>query len=175
MSEKNKQDGLTEEENLTKEEENSQLRMNEKDILAGLLDAADIGQDIQKIEIARNGRVYFSFRIRALMEEEYTRCRKKHTTYKRNRQMGVKMPDEVNSARFRCALIYTATVEEDRARVWDNKDAWKAMSARGQEVVTGLDMIELCLRAGEKDRVIEAIDALSGFSDEEVQEETAKN
>ena len=172
-----------ENEKLTQEEVKGQMLLNEADILEGLLDAADMTKETKTIEIVRGGRTLITFRIRALSEDEYNRCKKKHTTYKRNKQLGIKMPDEVNTSAYRCALIYTATLEEDRKKMWDNKELWKALGTKGIEIVTGLNVIETCLRAGEKDRDIAAIDGLSGFSDgddgedEESQsmEETAKN
>ena len=35
------------------------------------------------------------------------------------------------------SLIYTATVDEDKAKLWDNKTLWKAVNA-----VTGTDMVD---------------------------------
>ena len=69
---------------------------------------------------------------------------------------------------------------EDRKKLWDNKEAWEALRDKGMQILSGLDMIEYCLIAGEKDRVIDVIDSISGYSDnlEEVTdglENTIKN
>ena len=71
------------------------------------------------------------------------------------------------------ALIYTATVEADREKLWDNKKVWESLRAKDLQIMNGLDVIEYCLKAGEKDKIIECIDSLSGF--EENIEEVAKN
>lgn len=101
------------------------------------------------------------------------KCKKKHTKYVRNKQFGMKLPEETNTVKFRDALIYTATVEADREKLWDNKKVWESLRAKDLQIMNGLDVIEYCLKAGEKDKIIECIDSLSGF--EENIEEVAKN
>ena len=156
---------------LTEEENRGQLRTFEDDILKGLLAAANFKAEednIHTIEIARNGVVLFKFRIRPLSEEEYQACKEKYTKYVRNKQLGIKFPEHTDTVRYRSALIYQATVDEDRAKIWDNKSAWKALN-----VLNGVDLIDKALLAGEKDAVLELIDKISGYS--VTAEETAKN
>ncbi len=160
---------------LTEEESMEQLKAREEDFIQGLIDAAGyVTEDTQRIEIIRDGRLFFAFTIRPLSEEEYNKCKKKHTKYVRNRQFGMKMPDETDSVKYRSALIYQATIEEDRRNLWDNKDVWEALKRQGLQIVRGLDVIEYALKAGEKDRVLEAIDKLSGYDDNNL-EEVVKN
>lgn len=146
--------------------------MNENELLKGLLEAAQgksSEENFVRLEVARNGKVYFNFRIRPLSEEEYTKCREDATKYVRNKQFGgIKLPEDTNTVRFRSALIYTATVEEDRKKIWDNKEAQKAL-----KVLNGVDMIDQVLFAGEKDKILERIDSISGY--ESKLEEVAKN
>lgn len=82
----------------TNEEETKQvIRANEEDFIAGLIAAADFASDeeeTQRIEIVRNGKLAFAFYIRPLGSEEYDKCRKKFTKYVRNKQLGIKMPEE---------------------------------------------------------------------------------
>ena len=114
----------------TEEENKTLIRMNEDDFIQGLISAADYAKDdTQRIEIARNGKVLFAFEIRPLSEEEYNKCKKKHTKYVRNKQFGMKLPEETNTVKFRDALIYTATVEADREKLWDNKKVWESLRA----------------------------------------------
>ena len=47
------------------------------------------------------------------------------------------------------------------------------MKAKDFQIMNGLDVIEYTLKAGEKDRIIDAIDTLSGY--ESNIEEVAKN
>lgn len=163
-----------EEREFTEEENKAQLRMHEDDIIQGLLDASDyVTEETLHIEIARNGRVYFAFDIRPLSEEEYNKCKKKYTKYVRNKQLGVKMPEETNTVKYRNALIHTATVQADREKLWDNRKVWKALEDKGLQIMNGLDVIEYCLKAGEKEKVLEQIDRLSGY--EENIEEVVKN
>lgn len=160
-----------EEVELTQEENGGMLRTYENDILGGLLAAAgykECEEEIHPVEIAREGVVYFKFRIRPLSEDEYQKCKDKYTKYKRNKQLGIKFPEETDTVRYRSALIYEATVLEDREKLWDNKNAWKQL-----DVFSGVDLIGLVLKAGEKDAVLDLIDNISGYS--LTTEEVAKN
>ena len=69
---------------------------------------------------------------------------------------------------YRNALIYEATIEEDREKIWDNKQAWKQL-----DVMSGAELIGRVLKAGEKDAVCDKIDEISGYS--AMAEEVAKN
>ena len=173
----------------TSEETTNQLRVSEEDFLQGLIDAACYAEDENQtkvIEIIRPGknkdekRLMFRFSVKPLSEREYNECKKKPTKYVRNRSLGVKMPEDTDNVKYRAEIIYRATVQEDRKKLWDNKEAWEALRDKGMQVLNGLDMIEYCLMAGEKDKVIDVIDSISGYGDnlEEVTdglEDTIKN
>lgn len=163
-----------EERDFTKEQDANQMRVNEEDFLQGLIDAAGYAaEERQRIEIARKGRVLFAFSIRPLSESEYNDCKKKHTRYVRNRSLGVKMPEDTDNVKYRADLIYRATIDEDKEKLWDNKKIWKALRDKDMQIVSPLDVIEYSLKAGEKDEVIDCIDKLSGYSDN--LEEVTKN
>lgn len=153
------------------EETQNQLRTKEEDFIAGMLSAAEYKtEETVQIDIIRGRKCFFSFDIHALGEDEANRCRKRHTKYVRNKQIGVKFADETDNAKFRSSLIYHATVEEDRAKLWDNKQVWNGLIAKGHQIVTALDVIETVLLGGEKDRIIEEINKLSGFNSENLEE-----
>ena len=159
---------------LDAEETKNQIRIHEEDFIQGLIDAAGYAsEETQHIEIIRDGKKFFEFDIRPLSEEEYDRCKKKWTKYVRNKQFGMKLPEETDNVKYRDSLIHTATVEADRNKLWDNKKVWEALRAKGLQIMNGLDVIEYCVKAGEKDEVLECIDAVSGY-DSNV-EEVAKN
>jgi len=163
-----------EEREFDKEETKNQSLLYENDMIAGLIAAADYRSDEQqKIEIIRNSKVFFSFTIRPLGEEEYDKCKTKHTKYVRNKQLGIKLPEDTNTVKYRAALIYQATIDTDREHLWDNKKVWNALTEKGLQILSALDVIEYTLRGGEKDAVIDAIDKLSGY--ESNLEEVAKN
>lgn len=150
------------------------VRANEEDFIQGLIDAAGFAaEETQRIEIIRGGRLYFAFSIRPLSSEEYDKCRKKYTKYVRNKQLGMKMPEDTDRIKYQSAIIHKATIDADRENLWDNKKVWKALEDKGRQIMSGLDVIEYTLKAGEKDKILEAIDALSGY--EANLEEVAKN
>nr|UWH97498.1 MAG: XkdN-like tail assembly chaperone protein [Bacteriophage sp.] len=151
----------TEDATMTKEEKNAEIRKYEDDILAGLLEAANYKNDEEdtvKIKIKRHGAIVLEFRIRPLSEDEYQNCRKKNTNYKRNRQSGTRVAESLEVARYRSQLIYEATVDEDREKIWDNRAAWNKLN-----VLNGIDLVEVVLKAGEKDAILEKLDEISGY------------
>lgn len=156
---------------MTKEEKNAEIRKYENDILAGLLEAAGYktnNEEMVKIQIKRNGLIVLEFRIRPLSEEEYQACKRRHTNYKKNRQLGTRVAESVDAAKYRSDLIYEATVQEDREKIWCNKEAWNRLS-----VLNPIDLIEVVLKAGEKDAILEKLDEISGYQPSV--EEVAKN
>lgn len=150
------------------------IRANEEDFIQGLIDAAEFAsEETQRIEIIRDGRLFFAFRIRPLSSQEYERCKEKHTKYVRNKQLGMKMPEKTDRIKYQSAIIYEATVDEDKKKLWDNHKVWDALNAKKDRIMNGLDVIEYSLKAGEKDKILEAIDKLSGYESD--LEEVAKN
>ena len=145
----------------TEEEAKSVIKANEETFIQGLIDAVGFGNtETQRIEIVRGGRLFFAFRIHPLNADDYNRCREKHTKYVRNKQLGMKLPENTDSTKYRSEIIYQATVKED-------------LRDRDVQIMGPLDVIEYSLLAGEKDRVLDAIDSLSGFDTN--LEEVAKN
>lgn len=142
---------------------NEELLAVEEDVLRGLLSAyEDQKEDTVTIEIARKGKVYFKFDIHGLTEKQYNDLQDEATKFKKARNLGgVKVAEETNITRFRSLLIYHATVPEDRKKLWDNKEAWKALN-----VLNGPDLIDKVLKAGEKKAIIDKIDEISGYSDD---------
>lgn len=156
----------------TTEEMQADARKNEDDLLNGLLAAANYKDDADEsveIVISRQGKDLFSFHIHPLSEEDFSRCRKRCTKYVKSRtNAGVRIPEEVDTVKYRNMLIYEATVPEDRAKVWDNKQLWRA-----KDLATGIEAVDILLKAGEKNAVCEKIDNISGY--EMTEEEVAKN
>lgn len=162
----------TENTELTAEETQASARANEDDLLAGLLTAAgykDDEDETVEIVINRKGKDLFSFHIHPLSEEDFNKCRKRCTKYVKSKsQAGIRVPEEVDTVRYRCMLIYEATTPEDRAKIWDNKKLWKA-----KDLATGIEAVDILLKAGEKNAICEKLDTISGY--EMTEEEVAKN
>ena len=153
------------------QEDGGAARMSESELLKGLIEAGtgkDSKDSYERIQIRRKGKLFFEFRIRPISEEESVECKEKATKFAPRKRGQPKREIETNAAKFRSWLIYTATVDEDRAKTWDSKEAQDALN-----VLTGVDMIEAVLLAGEKDQVIDRINEISGYGEEAL--ETAKN
>lgn len=140
-----------------------EILMREDDLLEGLFMAIEEkeGHDITKrVVIQRQGKKLFEFDIRPLDEKELLSCRKKSTKYFNNPQ-GKNLPKvegDTDVAKLRSLKIYMATTDEYRTKLWDNPRVQERFN-----VITGYDVIDLALLAGEKDAVIDQIDDLSGF------------
>lgn len=148
-----------------------QILMSESDILQGLLALGNERNDeanYRSIEIKRNGKLLLAFRIRPITEEENQICWRKATKYAGNKPGQPKVAIETDTTKYRSHLIYTATVDEDREKIWNNKEAWKQLN-----VIQASDLIDRVLLAGEKSRIIDIIDEISGFGED--MEELAKN
>lgn len=144
---------------LTKED----ILMNEADILKGLFEAADFKTNTdnwRNIQIKRNGRVLFVFRIRPLSEEEIGVCRKQATKYMPNPagKQYPKIEADVDYVKLRSHKILSATVDEDRTKTWGNK----ALKDR-LNLLQDIDVVDTVLMAGEKDWVADVIDEISGY------------
>ena len=151
---------------MSPEEAKANVRMYEDDILGGLMAAASYKTDMDEvatIQIVRHKAVVLEFRIRPLSEDEYAKIRKRNTNYKKNKANGLRIAESVNSE-----LIYVATIEEDRAKIWDRADAWDKCN-----VVNGIGLVDVVLKAGEKDAILEKLDEISGFTPS--MEDVAKN
>lgn len=152
----------------TKEE----VLLNEAELLTGLL---ELGQErnnpenYKLIEIRRSGVLKLQFRLRPMSESEMGICRKRATTYTKAKGGQPKKAIETNMTLLRSLIIYSATVDEDRKKVWDNPTAKAQFN-----VFEGHDMVDIILLSGEKDRIIDELDTLNGYNYDEA-EATAKN
>ena len=156
---------------MSPEETNANVRMYEDDILGGLMAAAAYKTDmdeVAKIQIIRHKAVVLEFRIRPLSEDEYVKIKKRNTNYKKNKANGLRIAESIDSADYRSELIYEATIEEDRTKIWDRTDAWEKCN-----VGNGIGLIDVVLKAGEKDAILEKLDEISGFTPS--MEDVAKN
>lgn len=162
-------------EEMTQEEQNEVLRGEAEDILEGILAAADnVATKTREIVIRRNGKKYFRIVIRPVPESKAKEIKRKCTEFKKNKAYGITVPGETDAAKYRSMLIHEATVNKEET--WDNKALWKALESRFP-VVTGWQTIDQVLLAGEKERVVDEIDTISGYAQEEEEEleETVKN
>jgi len=158
------------------EEKKNYLIQNEDAILqdvAGVLEAMETIIEYKVFEVIRDGKKLFSFRVRGLDDSEFEKCRDQATKVAKDRRLGnLAVPREFNLAKFNSLVVYTATHPDDKKAIWDNKDLWTKA-----DVVTGWQLVDKILKRGEKEKCIELIEELSGYSDEDAEstEETLKN
>ena len=66
-------------------------------------------------------------------------------------------------------------MEEDQEKLWNNETVKKTLSAKGYVIINALDVIETVLLPGEKTKIIDILDEMNGYDNEEVKIVTAKN
>lgn len=150
----------------------------EYDLVASLLEAAAYREDkdlITTVDIKRNGKFFFSVNIRPIGDDEVRVARKKATKYMPNPQ-NRKLPPiekEFNAGLFNSLIIYAATTDEDKTKIWGNKTV---MDKYG--LAEPYESISVLLTVGEKSALSDKVIEISGMDidDEEVtDEEYVKN
>ena len=155
--------------------DHEEVLMREDELLEGLFAAENEKHDVEKVKktlyINRRGKTYFQFDIRPLDEKELLTCRRRATKYLDN-PAGRKLPrieGDTDIALLRSLKIYTATTEEYKKKLWDHPTVLQKYN-----VLHGYDVIDLVFLAGEKDAIVDEIDALSGYGGTDL-EHYAKN
>lgn len=145
-------------------------RAKEEDIVTSLLAAAEFRNDdslMKEIVIARNGREYFTFKIRPVSDEEAAFARKKARVMKKNaRGKRIPVEGEIDTPKFNSHLIYIATTEDDRAKIWGNQAILNKY-----DLMEPWESISVLLTAGEKTSVVSQISEISGMDDDEDDDE----
>lgn len=149
-------------------------KAEEYDLVAALLEAAEYRQTpdmIREVEIRRKGRTYFTVHLHPISEDDITQASRKASKYYENPQ-GKKLPrvrGEMDTNLFHSWIIYLATTEEDREKIWGNKQVMKKVdAAKPAETINHL------LIAGEKAEMIDLIMDISRMNDEEEDEELSR-
>ena len=131
----------------------------EQDIVSALLEASALrpieSKTYPEVIIKRGDKVLFTFKIHGLDDDEWAKCRRQNT---RNRG---KRTEELDDARFASQVVYEATVDEDKERLWKNKAAWKKFN-----VVNGVDLVSAVLTYAERTKISERVMGLAGFDDD---------
>lgn len=130
----------------------------EGNIVDALLQAAayrNVENHCQPVKIVRNKKVLFRFTIEALDEDTWRRCRAQNTRNKGKRN------EDTDEARFISQLIYEATIDEDKQRIWNNKTVWRQLN-----VLSGVDVIHKILLPAEKIKLAEEIEKISGYNED---------
>lgn len=142
----------------------------EFEIMAGFLKAVEMVETTtKKIEIRRNGELLLRFRVHAVTGPDMRKAQKAATSYIPNPKMKKqKIENDRNPVVYESYIIYLATVDEDRKKYWDNPELQSRF-----DVMQGHELIDKALLPGEKDYVIDVINELSGYNnDDEDEEET---
>lgn len=154
----------------------------EYDLVASLLKAANYRNDedlITTAEVRRNGVFLFEVNLHPLGDEDVRKLRKRATTYM-NHPANRKLPrieKDFDASLFNALIIYAATTEEDKKKIWGNKEIMEQFN-----LVEAHEAIDVLLTVGEKNRMSSLVLKISGWeedeygnSDDEEEEEYVKN
>lgn len=148
------------------------VETREEDILTALLEAASYEEDEafeEEIEIRRNKKKLFSFRVHPVSDEAVKAARKKATTYMKNPN-NKKLPPiekEFRQEVYRNWLIYLATIPEDQKKIWGNE-----AFMRQKDCVERAETVGKILMVGETINVVDRILEISGFEEEDEDEQS---
>ena len=143
----------------------------EYDLVTALLEAADYRNDeeeILEVEIKRRGKFLFTVHIHPISDRDVKQAQKKAGVYKpnpANKKLGLIKIDTEND-KLASWLIYLATTEADQEKIWGNK---QVMGKFG--LMENWECIDVLLKKGEKDALLEQIFEISGMNDDDEDEE----
>lgn len=174
-----------------RDEERAAILMSEQDVLDEMLGIAKEQKAQTEVidVVTKQGRRMF-FRVGVLEEETDTELRRKCTTYER--KAGIRIPKETDVTTYRSMQIVEATItfcvpealdENDQPigfrdlgqNLWKNKQLRESLGVRSNAAV-----VDAVLLPGQKDEILERIEKLSGYNDDDDPEkneqiELAKN
>ena len=169
----------TEKVNVTGLDTAANRKETEYDLVSALLEAAEFKTDennITEVEIKRAGKYLFTVHIHPISDPDARFARKKATIYMPN-PANKKLPPiekDFNNSKFGSWLIYLATTEEDKAKIWGNA---QVMAQKG--LMEPWESVDALLTLGEKRKLLDLVTSISGMDDEDEeftdQEEYAKN
>ena len=139
-----------------------QLAKIDNDIAAALIEASEynMGADKQrKINIQRNGKSLFSFTIEPVNEETMRRVRRENMKNRGRRN------EELIGERFVAQLIYEATIEEDKNRLWRNREVQERLN-----VASGADVVQKVLTPAERSKLEEVLIEIGSYDSDGLDE-----
>lgn len=143
----------------------------EPTFLDNLQEASQWQNEYETIEVVRNGKKLFAFRVCGLSQEEIEMITKKSSIYTKTRA-GLRGRDDFKESEFNSRVIHMGTHPDDSQALWDNKEARKAIGA-----MSPLIMIDKVFKPGEKLDIANRIMRLSGLDEngDPIQQEQEKD
>lgn len=143
----------------------------EYDLVSALLEAADYRNsedEILEVEICRRGKFLFKVRIHPISDSDVKKAQKEAGVYKpnpTNKKLGRVKIDQDN-AKLASWLIYLATTEEDQEKIWGNRQVMSKYN-----LMENWETIDILLKKGEKDDLLEKVFDISDMSDDDEDDE----
>lgn len=143
----------------------------EYDLVTALLEAAAYktsDDELKEVTISRRGKKLFTVTIHPLSDAEVKQAQKQAGIYKpnpNNKKLGlVKVGQETD--KLASWLIYLATIESDQEKIWGNKQIMSQFN-----LMQPWETVDVLLKKGEKDDLLEHVFDISGMNDDEDEEQ----
>lgn len=143
----------------------------EYDLVKSLLEASDFktnDDEIYEVKIERGGKFLFMVRIHPLSDADVKEAQKKAGIYKpnpTNKKLG-QVKVDTDTAKLGSWLIYLATVDEDKEKIWGNSAIMKKFG-----LFQPWESIDCLLKTGEKNKLVDKVLEISGMGDEDEDEQ----
>lgn len=128
--------------------------------LSDLMPAAESSpgyiDEITEVEINRIGKLILTVHVHPISEKDFNTAKLLATN-----------DGELDMALFNSGIIYLATTEEDRKKIWDNIEIRQHFKRDGEETLAPVETIDRLLTVGEKFKLTEVIMKISGISEDE--------
>ena len=143
----------------------------EYDLVTALLEAANYktsDDELLEVDISRRGKKLFTVTIHPLSDGDVKTAQKQAGIYKpnpTNKKLGLVKVDQAND-KLASWLIYLATIEADQEKIWGNKQIMSQFN-----LMQPWESIDVLLKKGEKDALLEKVFDISGMNDDEDEEQ----
>ena len=156
-----------EKEIITGLEESTDFKNDEYNLVASLLKAAKYKtDDITEISVKDDtGAVLFRIRVHPLSQEEIQAASNRATSQipNPNGSRYPKISGKRDNSKYHSYLVYAATIDEDKKKIWGNPEVKDALAQQGMPIIEDAEMVDVLLKAGDKSRVVDIILEKSGF------------
>ena len=131
------------------------IEQTDRDIADALIASValrpDANEKLVSIQIPRGDKMSINFKIGSINTDQLQKCYRQNT---KNRGLRT---EEVQWSRLNAQILFEATVEEDRTRLWQNKKLWKTWN-----LTNGVECVRKLLTDAEIEAVVKEITDLGG-------------
>ena len=139
------------------------LEQADRDIADALIASVglrpDANEKLVQISIPRGDKMSIDFEVGSLNTDQLQKCYRQNT---KNRGLRT---EEIQWARLNAQILFEATVDNDKEKLWKNKKLWKTWN-----LTNGVDCVRKLLTDAEIEAVVKEITDLSGRNESYIED-----